>query len=188
MSGPTLLTPRLLLRLPEAGDFEPWAAFAADAETMRFLGGAMSRTEAWRNICTVAGAWSIRGFGMFSVIERASGRWIGRIGPWQPVGWPGTEIGWGLARAFCGQGYALEAARATMDYAVDVLGWRHIIHTIDPDNAASIRLAERLGSRHEGPTRMPAPFADRRIDLWGQSAAAWRSARAAQAATDSSVG
>ncbi len=78
----------------------------------------------------MVGAWSVRGFAMFSVIERDTGRWVGRIGPWQPEGWPGREVGWGVARAFAGRGYAHEAAVAAMDYAVDVLGWDHVIHTI----------------------------------------------------------
>ena len=49
-------------------------------------------------MATMTGAWSLCGFSMFSVTLRESGRWIGRIGPWRPEGWPGTEIGWGLAR------------------------------------------------------------------------------------------
>lgn len=190
MNGPILFTPRLILRPPAAEDFEAWAASTADPETMRFIGGAMTRAEAWRNLCTMAGSWTIRGYGMFSVIERATGRWMGRVGPWRPEGWPGTEVGWALAREFTGRGHAEEAATASMDYAVDVLGWSHIIHTIDPDNTASIRLAQRLGSTNGGPTRLPAPFTGHRVDAWGQGAEAWRARRAAraQAASASSVG
>ena len=54
---------------------------------------------------------------------------------------------------FAGKGYALEAAVATIDYAFDLLGWDNVIHTIDPDNAASIRLLERLGFKVEGHLR-----------------------------------
>ncbi len=122
ITGPILFTERLLLRPMIAQDFEAWADFHADPETMHFLGGVQPRSVAWRSLCAMTGAWTIRGFGMFSMIERASGQWIGRAGPWQPEGWPGTEIGWGVARAFAGRGYAHEAAVACMDYAVDVLG------------------------------------------------------------------
>ena len=115
-----------------------------------------------------------RGFSMFSVIERDTGAWVGRIGPWQPEGWPGTEIGWGVARGFAGRGYAYEAAGAAMDYAVDVLGWSEIVHTIVPENTRSIRLAERLGSVHRGPTRMPPPLDAIEADLWSQTAADWK--------------
>ncbi len=64
--------------------------------------------------------------------------------------------------------------RRAMDYAVDVLGWDDIIHTIDPANRLSIRLAERLGSANRGPTRLPPPVDGFTVDAWGQSAAEWR--------------
>ena len=111
---------------------------------------------------------------MFSVIERATGRWVGRIGPWQPEGWPGTEIGWGLAREAWGKGYATEAATAAADWAVDTLGWLDIIHVIAPENTASIAVATKLGSTNRGAGRLPQPYQDARIDVWGQTAAQWR--------------
>ncbi|MDQ8756959.1 GNAT family N-acetyltransferase [Sphingosinicella sp. LHD-64] len=174
MTLPVLFTERLVLRPLNGEDFEPWAAFQADAEMMRFLGGVQSRAESWRSLCTMAGAWSVRGYSMFALIERGTGRWVGRVGPWQPEGWPGTEVGWGVAREFAGQGYAYEAAVAAMDYAVDMLGWTDIIHTIDPDNLASIRLAQRLGAANRGPTRLPPPYEDLPVDAWGQTAAQWK--------------
>ena len=181
MTGPVLFTERLLLRPPLAEDFEGWAAFQADEGATRFVGGAQERAAAWRSFCTQAGAWQIRGFAMFSMIERESGRWIGRTGPWQPEGWPGTEIGWGVLPEYAGRGYAHEAAVASMDYAVDVLGWTDIIHTIDPDNLPSIRLARRLGAVNRGPTRLPPPYEDAPVDAWGQSAAEWKARRRAAA-------
>ncbi|PCD02361.1 GNAT family N-acetyltransferase [Sphingomonas spermidinifaciens] len=177
-TGPVLFTPRLLLRLPEPQDFDGWAAMCADPDTMRFLGGAMVREAAWRDFALRRGAWDVRGFSMFSVIERATGAWVGRIGPWQPEGWPGTEVGWGVHPAFAGRGYAHEAAVACMDYAVDVLGWADVIHTIDPANTRSIALAERLGSRDRGPVRLPAPLAHFTVHAWGQRAGEWRARRA----------
>lgn len=180
MAGaPILFTPRLILRLPEPQDFEGYAAFAADAETMAHLGGEMSREVAWRDFSVRAGAWMTRGFSMFSVIERDSGPWVGRIGPWQPEGWPGTEVGWGVSRAFAGKGYALEAATAAIDYAVDMLGWDDVIHTIAPTNLRSTRLAERLGSVNHGATRLPPLLESYVCDMWGQSAATWRARRGA---------
>lgn len=179
VTGPILFTDRLILRLPEPADFEAYAAFAGDAETMAHLGGAMPRAVAWRDFSVRAGAWITRGFSMFSVIERDTGAWVGRIGPWQPEGWPGTEVGWGVARGFAGKGYAYEAAVAAIDYAFDILGWSDVIHTIAPDNHRSIRLAERLGSANRGPAVLPPPLADYRVDAWGQSAGEWRARRGA---------
>ncbi|MDB5468044.1 MAG: acetyltransferase [Phenylobacterium sp.] len=177
--APTLETDRLILRQPQAEDFEAWAAFAADEETMRHIGGAQARSVAWRGICSVTGAWQIRGFSMFSVIEKATARWIGRMGPWQPEDWPGTEVGWGLSREVWGKGYATEGAAACMDWAFDTLGWTEAIHTIEPANAASQAVARRLGSSILRQSRMPAPFEEMQVDVWGQTREQWLARRKA---------
>ena len=176
--GPVLHTERLILRPPIWEDFEPWADFMADPEAARFLGGAQERAAVWRGLMCMAGAWQLRGFAMFSVIERSTGRWIGRFGPWQPEGWPGTEVGWGLAREAWGKGYAFEGACASIDWAFENLGWSEVIHTIDPENHNSIRLAERLGSTDRGPGQLPAPFAHIAVRIWAQSKAQWFARRA----------
>lgn len=174
MSGPVLETERLTLRPTAIEDFPRWAEMMADPEASRFIGGPQSPETAWRGFMTMAGSWSLTGVAMFSLIERSSGMWLGRIGPWRPLGWPGTEVGWGLHPDAQGRGFGVEAATATMDYAFDVLGWTEVIHCIDPDNIPSQRLAERLGSRNLGSTRLPPPFHELAIDRWGQSREAWR--------------
>lgn len=176
-SGPFLMTQRLILRPTAADDFDGWAKFHTDAETMRFLGGPQSRAEAWRSLCAMAGAWTIRGYAMFSLIRRDTGEWIGRIGPWYPEGWPDREVGWGLLREHEGQGFAQEAATAAINYAFDVLGWDKVIHIIDPENTGSIALAERLGSANHGPTKMPPPFDGFRVDAYGQTSKQWKARR-----------
>ena len=177
MTGPVLQTERLTLRPLAIEDFPRWAEMMADPVASKFLGGVQPTSTAWRGFMSMAGAWSLTGISMFSLIERDTGRWLGRIGPWTPHGWPGTEVGWGLHPDAQGKGYGVEAATATLDYAFDVLGWTDVIHCIDPDNTPSQRLAERLGSYNQGPTRMPAPFQDLPVDKWGQSRAEWRARR-----------
>lgn len=174
---PELETDRLILRPPAAEDFEPWAAFSADEEAMRHLGGAQPRALAWRGMCTIAGAWTVNGFSMFSVIEKATGRWIGRLGPWRPEGWPGTEVGWGLVREAWGKGYATEGATAAIDWAFDALGWTEVVHTIEPANVNSQKVAQRLGSTLLRQAQMPPPFAGQVLDVWGQSREQWRARR-----------
>jgi RimJ/RimL family protein N-acetyltransferase len=173
---PTLETERLILRAPVAADFEPWAAFCADEETARFLGGAQGREGAWRIMSTMTGAWVVRGFSMFSVVEKSTGRWIGRVGPWQPEGWPGTEVGWGLAREAWGKGYASEAAAATIDWAFATFEWTEVIHTIEPANVNSTAVAKRLGSRILRQAVLPAPL-NLAVDCWGQSREEWLARR-----------
>lgn len=176
--GPTLQTERLILRPTAAEDFEGWAELMADDHS-RFVGGPQVRAAAWRGFIGMAGAWTLQGFAMFSLIERDTGRWIGRVGPWVPEGWPGTEVGWGLHPSATGNGYAVEAAAAAIDWAFHTLGWTEVIHCIDPDNVASQRVAERLGSTNRGPGRMPPPFQDYPVEIWGQSREQWRRHRSA---------
>jgi RimJ/RimL family protein N-acetyltransferase len=170
---PVLETERLILRCPEESDLDGFAEMMADEAAMRFLGGVKPRPEAWRMMATLAGACVLRGYTLFSVIHGASGEWLGRIGPWFPDAWPGTEVGWGLKRSAWGQGYATEAATAAMDFAFDTLGWDEAIHTILPDNAPSIAVARRLGSRYLRPGHLPAPI-DMDLDVWGQTRAEWK--------------
>ncbi len=150
----------------------------ADGEASHFIGGPQARSVAWRGLLQVAGAWSVQGFSMFSVIEAASGRWIGRLGPWFPEGWPGREVGWAIIPAAQGKGYATEGSTAAMDWAFDHLGWDQVIHCIDAANTASQAVARRLGSVNRGPGKMPAPYEDHAIDIWGQSAENWLARRA----------
>jgi RimJ/RimL family protein N-acetyltransferase len=145
----------------------------ADVDAARFIGGQQSRHPAWRSFMTMAGAWHLQGFSMFSVIEKASGRWVGRVGPWVPEGWPGTEVGWGIVRDCWGRGYATEAAAAAIDWAFDNLGWTEVIHVIDPDNAASRAVARKLGSANRGPGRLPPPFDVYDVDIWSQTREQW---------------
>lgn len=172
-------TDRLILRLPRAEDFEPWAAYMADADASRFIGGPQERSVAWRGFLQVAGAWMVQGFSMFSVVEKSSGRWIGRLGPWRPEGWPGPEVGWGLIPEAQGKGYAVEGSAATIDWAFDVLGWTEVIHCIDPENTPSRAVARRLGSTILRQTAMPAPYEHICVDVWGQTREQWRSRRGA---------
>lgn len=176
---PVLETDRLILRCPQAEDFPAWADFAADDEVQRYIGGVQAAPVAWRTLCATAGGWMIRGFSMFSVIEKDTGRWIGRVGPLQPEGWPGTEVGWGLVREVWGRGYATEAAQACLDYAFGTLGWDEAIHTIDAANAASQAVAQRLGSRILRRTFLPPPFETSEVDVWGQTRAEWEARRQA---------
>lgn len=171
-------TARLILRPPRAEDFDAYAANMADVVAARFIGGQQPRAAAWRGFLSLAGAWAIQGFAMFSVIEKDSGRWIGRLGPWYPEGWPGTEVGWGLVRSAWGKGYAYEGSVAAIDWAFDQLGWDEVIHSIHPDNHPSKALARRLGSRCRGLGHLPAPYEAMPIEIWGQSRDEWTCRRA----------
>ncbi len=166
-------TSRLILRMPQLADFDSYAAMMADEQTARYIGGHMLRAPAWRKFLQMPGAWAMQGFAMFSLVEKATGTWIGQAGPWMPEGWPGTEVGWSLRSEFTGKGYASEAATASIDWAFEHLGWTEVIHSIQPGNTASITMAERLGSAYQGPGKLPPPFEDVEIGIWGQTRDQW---------------
>jgi RimJ/RimL family protein N-acetyltransferase len=175
--GPTLTTARLILRPPVLDDLPAWMEFQADDEGMRYLGGVATANTSWRLMAAMAGSWSLMGFSMFSVVERDTGKWVGRLGPWMPEGWPGHEVGWGILRRCWGKGYATEGAEAAMDWAFEHLGWTDIIHCIDPRNTASQIVAKHLGSTLRGPVFLPEPMQAVPVEAWGQTREQWRSRR-----------
>lgn len=144
-------TERLLLRSWRPDDFEDFARISADPDVMRYIanGQPATRAQAWRTMAVFVGHWSLRGYGLWATEERATGKFIGRIGLWNPEGWPGLEVGWLLDRACWGRGLATEGARAALEYAFTTLGADHVISVIDPENTRSIGVAERIGERFE---------------------------------------
>ena len=155
----SLETERLRLRQFREADLEAYAAIVADPETMTYMGGPRDRARAWSDIAWCLGHWRLRGYGLWAADETVSGRLVGRIGLLNPEGWPGLEVGWLVARSHWGRGLATEGARAALAYAFDELGADHVISLIRPDNAASIRVAEKLGEGLE-----------RRTELFGEEA------------------
>jgi RimJ/RimL family protein N-acetyltransferase len=170
-------TERLILRLWRIEDFDGYAELYGDEDAAKHIGGPLSRAAAWRKFLQMPGAWAVQGYGMFSVIEKASGEWIGQTGPWQPEGWPGTEVGWAFRRQFWGKGYASEGAAASVDWAFDNLGWTGVIHCIDAQNIASQGVAKRLGSQILRQATLPPPYEHITVDVWGQSCEQWRARR-----------
>ena len=151
-----LQTARLFLRMFREDDLDAYAAICADAEVMRYLGDgkALTRGEAWRQMAMILGHWELRGYGLWAVEERSTGELIGRLGFFEPEGWPGFELGWMLRRASWGRGYATEGAERALAHAFTDLGRDRVISLIRPDNRPSLRVAERLGERLEGPTTL----------------------------------
>ncbi|GMG85475.1 GNAT family N-acetyltransferase [Paralimibaculum aggregatum] len=138
-----LETGRLVLRMPAAAD-------APAFQQMKEANDGSSRGTSWRGFAALLGHWMIRGFGPYSVIARDGDRFAGTVGLWQPDGWPEIELGWHLAPAAQGRGYATEAARAVRRHAAATLGARRLVSYIAAGNRRSQAVARRLGAVHEG--------------------------------------
>jgi RimJ/RimL family protein N-acetyltransferase len=169
-AGPVLETRRLKLRMWQESDIAPNTAMLADPDAARFItiDGKPVTDElvGWRNAAVMSGHWALHGFGYFVVEESSTGRFAGRVGPWFPPGWPGFEVGWGIARDFRGKGYAVEATRAAIDWVFSTFEIDRIIHCIDRENIASQAVARRLGASKE-----------HEIDLFGHLADVWATSR-----------
>lgn len=146
----------------------------SEPETARFItrrGQPYSEAETWAEMALLVGHWQLLGYGMFVVEERGTGAFLGRIGPLQPKGWPGFEIAWGLTAEARGRGYAVEAARAAIDWSFEHFPLDRVISLIDPLNTASQRVAERVGERRTSeqfsPFRTPC-------DIWELQRRDWR--------------
>lgn len=170
----TLETPRLTLRPMTGDDFEPFAAMMADADVARYLTldqKPASRMAAWRSLGLYLGHWILRGYGFFSILEKATGAWVGRVGPWRPEGWPGLECGWGIGRRHWGKGYAPEAAVAAIKWVfAENPQLDRMISLIEPKNANSQAVARKIGEEKSGETFQIETFT---LDIWSVSRAAF---------------
>ena len=165
-AAPVIETARLILRGWRPDDFAPYFALLAEPESARFItrrGQPCEEWQAWYDMAFLVGHWQMLGYGMFVVEDRATGAFLGRVGPLQPKGWPGFEIAWALVPAARGYDYASEAAAAAIDWSFDRFAVDRIVSIIDPRNLASQRVAERLGERRTNEQFKPfqAP-----CDIW----------------------
>lgn len=141
-------TPRLFLRPLNRSLVADWLALHRDPDVARFVvGPPLSDADCWRDLAFAIGHALLRGFSMWAVYEKRSGRFLGRVGPWMPEGWPGLEIGWALGPDARGKGYGIESVRAALAWSADHLNVATAIHSIHPDNAASKKLAQTLGAQ-----------------------------------------
>ena len=144
---PTLATDRLILRAPRVTDFETYAQIAC-SDRGTHLGGPMSREDAWLDFSQMTSTWLLHGHGLWTIGH------AGDIAGFVVLGFePGDlepELGFMLTQQGEGMGVAFEAAQAALAHAFDTLGWRTLVSYIAPDNARSIKLAQRLGGLPDG--------------------------------------
>ncbi|MEZ5911330.1 MAG: GNAT family N-acetyltransferase [Paracoccaceae bacterium] len=96
--------------------------------------------------------------------ESETGRAVGLFGPWHPGGQPEREIKWVIwDGADEGRGLAREAAQTMLRFAFGPLGWTTAVSYIEPANARSAALAERLGARRDGQWHTPS---GKLVDIW----------------------
>ena len=150
--APLLETERLLLRPFTSEDLDAHAATLGDEQIMRHIGGkALIREDAWRRLLCGVGMWQLKGMGPWAVERKSDGQLVGHCGFFQferdmePSILGEPEMGWIFDRSVHGQGIAFEACSAALQWAEDAIGADSYPAIIDLENAASMKLADRLG-------------------------------------------
>lgn len=153
MQAPVIETARLTLRPHRLDDFEALAAMWREPAIVRYISGKPSTAEqSFARLLRYAGHWSLLGFGYWVIEDRESGEFAGETGFAEyhreidpPLdGMP--ELGWMVAPRWQGKGYATEAVRACLTWAAQRFSaGTKLACIITPDNAASIRVAEKCG-------------------------------------------
>lgn len=166
MNAPVLHTERLLLRMLTVDDFDEYAEIHMDPDITRYTARfEFTRLDAWRHLAMIVGHWQLRGYGMWGAFAKDTNQLVGRVGFYNPDTWPAFELGWTFGKKFWGKGYATEGAKRCLQYAFEEMGHEHVISLIDPENVASIRVAERIGETLE----REAEVAGHRLLVYGIS-------------------
>jgi RimJ/RimL family protein N-acetyltransferase len=144
---PRIETPRCVLRAPVLEDAPAWIAIMVP-DSEGHLGGPHTEDRAFTEFAATVGLWLLRGHGLWTVTDRAD-RVLGFVLVGFEPGDKVPELGWLFLPEARGRGLAAEAAAAARVHALGTLALPELVSYIDPDNARSRRLAERLGARRE---------------------------------------
>lgn len=149
MAVPELRTQRLLLRGWAHRDREPFATMNGDPAVMEHFPATLDRDGSDAMVDRMEVHWRDRGFGLWVVERLSDGAFLGFTGLSQPSFeapfLPAIEVGWRLARAAWGHGYATEAAMSALGFGFESLGLEEIVSFTAPENGRSIAVMERIG-------------------------------------------
>lgn len=186
--GPVLTTDRLILRRWRKEDREPFAALNADPQVMEHFPEPLTRSQSDAMVDRFEEGFRERGFGFWAVEIAATGSFVGFTGlsvpRFQAHFTPSVEIGWRLARAAWGHGYASEAARAALEFAFQDAGLPEVVSFTAATNLRSQAVMRRIGMARDADGDFDHPAVPegsplRRHVLWRMTARRWRAGRKA---------
>jgi len=174
----TIETERLLLRPWSDSDLDGLTRICADHEVMRHIGAGrpFTRSESAAQLAHLMRHWEEHGFGLWAATDRGTGALAGMCGLaipfFLPAVLPAVEVGWRFGREHWDRGLATEGGFAGLRHAAQTLGLERVISIIRPENAASLRVAEKLGLAPEGELRDPRD--GRPMRIFATDLDAWR--------------
>jgi len=150
----SLRTERLILRNWKESDFGAFGDMCSDPEVMRFFPSTLSVAESLEVALKIKSLIDSRGWGFWAVEIPDKHDFIGFVGLHTPKNnlpcSPCVEVGWRLAKAYWGNGYATEAAQAALDFGFDALGLQNIVSFTAALNVPSIAVMKKLGMQNTG--------------------------------------
>ncbi|MDJ1006721.1 MAG: GNAT family N-acetyltransferase [Paracoccaceae bacterium] len=153
---PTLDTGRLMLRAPRLADFDAYAAMVTSPRA-RYMQARLTRDDAWMWFVSDTAHWPLFGYGALMIDVVETGETVGQVGVTKGLKYPEPEIGWLLYDGAEGNGYVTEAATALRAWVYLNAGLSTLVSYIDPENAASLRVAKRLGAVIDADAPRPDP-------------------------------
>jgi len=170
---PVLETDRLRLRALDIGDLEALTEMWAHPAHYRFIGNTpRTRSDLWQQILRTAGSWALLGYGYWAIEDRETGKFLGEAGFLEgqraiEPSYTGTpEAGWSVVQSAWGKGIATEAMQAALAWGAFHFPGGGSVCIIEPDHAASIRVAEKLGYEFDYQARL----GDAPINVYRRSA------------------
>ena len=152
-AAPQITTPRLVLREWREADRDAFAQMNADPRVSEFLVRPVTRADSDEVVDRIDRCWRECGYGLWAAERRDSGAVIGYVGLW-PATFdapftPAVEVGWRLAHAHWGNGFATEGATEALRFGFEVMEMPEIVSFTAHRNVRSIRVMERLGMRRD---------------------------------------
>jgi RimJ/RimL family protein N-acetyltransferase len=148
-----LTTDRLILRRWREADLAPFAALNADPAVMEHFPAPLTRAESDAMVERIDAEFDRRGFGLWAIEVTGTGEFIGFTGlsvpRFEAAFTPAVEVGWRLARAAWGHGYASEAARRALRFGFEDAGLDEIVSFTSVPNTRSQAVMRRIGMRHD---------------------------------------
>lgn len=175
MHKQTVETARLCMRPLRPDDAEEHHTLVGSDPHVTWNGQAITLEESRRVLEGRARHWGEHGFGMWAVLEKATGRMLGHAGLQCLEDTGEVEVAYYLGRPAWGKGYAKEAGAAALRFGFETLGLPRVMAVVRPENLASQRVLAKLGLRH----LRDEPHYGFTVQLWGLEARDYRAAQAA---------